>query len=60
MEINKNLKKKIVTFPKKPSICPNCKKKMLVKFTPFCSKKCSDLDLSKWLTDSNDSHLNSE
>ena len=53
MERDKNNQKKIVVFPRKQSICPNCKKKMIVRFTPFCSKKCSDLDLIKWLSDEN-------
>ena len=31
--------------------CPACKKKPIEKYAPFCSKKCSDLDLIKWLSD---------
>ena len=30
--------------------CPTCKKESLDPFTPFCSKKCSDIDLMKWLS----------
>ncbi len=30
--------------------CPMCDKKPDEKFRPFCSKRCADLDLGKWLT----------
>ncbi len=29
--------------------CPICTKKTTIKFTPFCSIRCANLDLSKWL-----------
>ena len=29
--------------------CPNCEKLAVPKFRPFCSSRCSQLDLSKWL-----------
>ena len=31
--------------------CTNCKKiiKIKTKFYPFCSKRCSQLDLNRWL-----------
>lgn len=31
--------------------CPTCKKIVNGPFMPFCSKKCSDIDLLKWLND---------
>lgn len=32
------------------SKCPVCKKRSSTKvFSPFCSKYCSDIDLSNWL-----------
>ena len=31
--------------------CPTCNKKTIEMYAPFCSKKCSDLDLIKWLSD---------
>ena len=36
--------------------CPNCKKEkeIVEAYYPFCSKRCSDNDLMKWLTDEND------
>ena len=29
--------------------CPICKKAADQKFRPFCSKRCADIDLGKWL-----------
>jgi len=29
--------------------CPICKKKIDQSFRPFCSKRCADVDLSRWL-----------
>tara|TARA_B100000686_G_C16692547_1_gene918544 strand:- start:59 stop:238 length:180 start_codon:yes stop_codon:yes gene_type:complete len=59
MEIEKKLSSKIIKLQKKKIKCPTCKKKSLDPFTPFCSKKCSDLDLMKWLSDENFINLNS-
>ena len=53
MEISKNNQKKIVKLPKKKVKCLNCQNKSNESFAPFCSKKCSDLDLIKWLSDEN-------
>ena len=30
--------------------CPICSKPADVAFKPFCSKRCADIDLSRWLT----------
>lgn len=30
--------------------CPICGKATDVAFKPFCSKRCSDIDLNRWLT----------
>jgi len=30
--------------------CPMCDKDTDPKYRPFCSKRCADLDLGKWLT----------
>ena len=30
--------------------CPICGKTTDVAFKPFCSKRCSDIDLNRWLT----------
>ncbi len=29
--------------------CPICQKDTDQKFRPFCSKRCADIDLGKWL-----------
>ena len=50
MEIT-SLKDKIIKITNKKIKCPSCKKKPLDPYTPFCSRKCSDLDLLKWLSD---------
>ena len=28
--------------------CPICNKETEVKYRPFCSKRCADIDLGKW------------
>ncbi|WP_029014840.1 DNA gyrase inhibitor YacG [Niveispirillum irakense] len=33
---------------KAPS-CPICGRPVVVEFKPFCSKRCADIDLSRWL-----------
>jgi uncharacterized protein len=33
--------------PRRP--CPICKKPSLQKFHPFCSNRCAQIDLSRWL-----------
>lgn len=30
--------------------CVRCKKPVVARFRPFCSQRCSDLDLAGWLT----------
>ena len=32
--------------------CPICQEKTVSKYRPFCSKRCADLDLAKWLNGS--------
>lgn len=32
--------------------CVMCKHAAIHKFRPFCSKRCADLDLGKWLNES--------
>ena len=29
--------------------CPTCKKPSSARYKPFCSKRCADLDLGRWL-----------
>lgn len=30
--------------------CPICGKPTAAEYKPFCSKRCSDVDLQRWLT----------
>ena len=30
--------------------CPICERETDQKYRPFCSKRCADVDLAKWLT----------
>ena len=30
--------------------CPICKKPAQPDYRPFCSKRCADVDLGRWLT----------
>lgn len=30
--------------------CPVCGKPAEAKYRPFCSKRCADVDLGRWLT----------
>ncbi len=30
--------------------CPICGKLPIQKFRPFCSKRCADVDLNRWLS----------
>ncbi|MFV3074331.1 DNA gyrase inhibitor YacG [Niveispirillum fermenti] len=35
--------------PRKAAGCPICGKPPVPDFRPFCSKRCADVDLSRWL-----------
>jgi endogenous inhibitor of DNA gyrase (YacG/DUF329 family) len=59
MEINNQYQRKIIKLKDKKIKCPTCKKKSKEPFTPFCSKKCSDLDLMYWLSDGEINNYNS-
>jgi|APGre2960657404_1045060.scaffolds.fasta_scaffold03676_4 endogenous inhibitor of DNA gyrase (YacG/DUF329 family) len=30
--------------------CPHCRKPVDAAYRPFCSKRCADVDLNRWLT----------
>jgi endogenous inhibitor of DNA gyrase (YacG/DUF329 family) len=30
--------------------CPICKAPTAARYAPFCSKRCADVDLHRWLT----------
>lgn len=31
-------------------LCPICKRKPAEEFKPFCSLRCADVDLGRWMT----------
>ncbi|MGV8856774.1 MAG: DNA gyrase inhibitor YacG [Devosia sp.] len=35
-----------------PRQCPICRKAASEAFKPFCSRRCADVDLNRWLTGS--------
>lgn len=37
---------------KKGQKCPICAKPTQPEYRPFCSKRCADVDLGKWLNES--------
>ena len=37
------------TAPKRP--CPICRKPAAADYRPFCSKRCADIDLGRWLSE---------
>ena len=43
----------------KKSVCPTCKKDTVKIYSPFCSKKCSDIDLMKWINNE-DNEINAK
>ena len=34
----------------KNGACPICSQAQTTKYHPFCSKRCADIDLNRWLT----------
>jgi endogenous inhibitor of DNA gyrase (YacG/DUF329 family) len=34
----------------KRAACPICRRPVDPAFSPFCSKRCADIDLNRWLT----------
>lgn len=36
----------------KQAKCPNCGAQQTAKYSPFCSARCADLDLHRWLSGS--------
>jgi endogenous inhibitor of DNA gyrase (YacG/DUF329 family) len=39
-----------MTTPAKPGGCPICGRPPETAFRPFCSKRCADVDLQRWLS----------
>jgi uncharacterized protein len=41
----------VMTDPSQPSrACPICGKPAVTRFRPFCSGRCKDVDLNRWLS----------
>jgi endogenous inhibitor of DNA gyrase (YacG/DUF329 family) len=38
-----------VDIPRVPR-CPICSKSTVEQFKPFCSRRCADVDLNRWLS----------
>jgi hypothetical protein len=40
------------TLPVKfgPGRCPICRKSVVEEYRPFCSQRCKDVDLNRWLS----------
>jgi endogenous inhibitor of DNA gyrase (YacG/DUF329 family) len=36
--------------PPRAKSCPTCGKPAVEKFRPFCSRRCTDVDLNRWLS----------
>lgn len=34
-----------------PRPCPICRKMSVAPYHPFCSKRCADVDLSRWFSE---------
>jgi endogenous inhibitor of DNA gyrase (YacG/DUF329 family) len=34
----------------KPPACPICRKPAVAEYRPFCSRRCADVDLQRWLS----------
>ena len=41
-----------MTYVKNRKACPICGKPTDERFKPFCSKRCADVDLHRWLSGS--------
>ncbi len=49
MNADPDSKAKAKVVPLKGSKCPMCGKRATLEMRPFCSKRCADLDLGRWL-----------
>ena len=41
---------RLMADPAKRNACPICGKPPEQRFRPFCSKRCGDVDLNRWLS----------
>lgn len=42
--------RKNLSMTDQPPKCPICDKERTEKYRPFCSRRCADIDLNRWLT----------
>ena len=47
--VDKSLHLKIVNGKVKKASCPSCRQPAEAPHTPFCSRRCAQLDLGNWL-----------
>jgi len=40
----------LMADPAKRNVCPICGKPAEQRFRPFCSRRCADVDLNRWLS----------
>ena len=50
--MNSHKAKTAKVVPIKRPRCPICRKAAEEKWRPFCSKRCADIDLGRWLNES--------
>ena len=49
MTISKPMDQDPPIAPPRSRPCPHCGKPSVMRHQPFCSKRCADIDLGKWL-----------
>ena len=49
MNADPDSKAKAKVVPLKGSKCPMCGKRATLEMRPFCSKRCKNIDLQRWL-----------
>ena len=45
-------KQNATVVPLRRRRCAHCGKPVVARWRPFCSKRCADLDLGRWLSES--------
>jgi len=40
----------VMTESQRRNTCPICGKPVAAEFRPFCSRRCADVDLNRWLS----------
>ena len=41
---------KVMPHGQRRANCPICGKAVVAEFRPFCSRRCADIDLNRWLS----------